>query len=90
MLLQGCSDWLREEDSSKLTYDYYSTEKGIDAALVSVYSYMRWGAKERSDMMNELGVDLFTEARDGGGTFFESYSGHIAFLNFQWGHLPAF
>lgn len=66
MLLQGCSDWLREEDSSKLTYDYYSTEKGIDAALVSVYSYMRWGAKERSDMMNELGVDLFTEARDGG------------------------
>ena len=32
----------------------------------------------------------FTEARDGGGTFFESYSGHIAFLNFQWGHLPAF
>ena len=29
----------------------------------------------------------FTEARDGGGTFFESYSGHIAFLNFQWGHL---
>ena len=66
MLLQGCSDWLREEDSSTLTYDYYSTEKGIDAALVSVYSYMRWGAKERSDMMNELGVDLFTEARDGG------------------------
>lgn len=66
MLLQGCSDWLREEDSSKLTYNYYSTEKGIDAALVSVYSYMRWGAKERSDMMNELGVDLFTEARDGG------------------------
>ena len=41
--------------------------KGVDAALVATYSYMRWGAgnKARYNMMTELGVDLFTEARDG-------------------------
>lgn len=66
-LVSGCSDWLQEDDSSKLTYDFYATEKGIDAALVATYSYMRWGAgdKARYNMMTELGVDLFTEARDG-------------------------
>ena len=42
-MASGCSDWLHEDDSSKLTYDFYSTEKGIDAALVATYSYMRWG-----------------------------------------------
>ena len=66
-LVSGCSDWLQEDDSSKLTYDFYATEKGIDAALVATYSYIRWGAgdKARYNMMTELGVDLFTEARDG-------------------------
>ena len=37
-LVSGCSDWLQEDDSSKLTYDFYATEKGIDAALVATYS----------------------------------------------------
>ena len=66
-MVSGCSDWLHEDDSSKLTYDFYSTEQGIDAALVATYSYMRWGAgnKARYNMMTEMGVDLFTEARDG-------------------------
>jgi len=43
---------------SKLTYDFYSTEQGIDAALVATYSYMRWGAgnKARYNMMTEMGV----------------------------------
>lgn len=67
LMITSCSDWLREEDASKLTYDFYATEQGIDAALVATYSYMRWGAgdKARYNMMTELGVDLFTEARDG-------------------------
>lgn len=65
--LTACSDWLKEEDASKLIYDFYATEQGIDAALVATYSYMRWGAgnKARFNMMTKMGVDLMTEARDG-------------------------
>lgn len=32
LMITSCSDWLREEDASKLTYDFYATEQGIDAA----------------------------------------------------------
>ena len=47
-MVSGCSDWLHEDDSSKLTYDFYSTEQGIDAALVATYSSMRWGAGNKA------------------------------------------
>ena len=41
--LAGCSDWLSEDGAPKLTYDYYETKEGVDAAVVSAYSYLRWG-----------------------------------------------
>ncbi|MDR0573342.1 MAG: RagB/SusD family nutrient uptake outer membrane protein [Tannerella sp.] len=64
--ITGCSDWLSEDDAPKLTYDYYETEEGVDAALHAAYSFLRWGCGgERFSVLTELGTDLFTAGNDG-------------------------
>ena len=64
--LAGCSDWLSEDGAPKLTYDYYETKEGVDAAVVSAYSYLRWGCGgERFDVLTEMGTDLFIAGSDG-------------------------
>lgn len=62
----SCSDWLSEKGAPKLTYDYYGTEQGVDAAVIAAYSFLRWGCGgERYDVMTEMGTDLFTSGSDG-------------------------
>lgn len=62
----GCSDWLSEDGAPKLTYDYYGTEEGVDAAVAAAYSFLRWGCgNERYDVLTEMGTDLFTAGSDG-------------------------
>jgi hypothetical protein len=64
--ISGCSDWLSEDDAPKLTYDYYETEEGVEAALHAAYSFLRWGCGgERFSVLTELGTDLFTAGNDG-------------------------
>lgn len=64
--LLGCSDWLSEDGAPKLTYDYYDTQEGVDAAVISAYNYLRWGCGgERFDVLTEMGTDLFTAGSDG-------------------------
>lgn len=64
--LVSCSDWLSEDGAPKLTYDYYKTKEGVDAAVISVYSYLRWGCGgERYDVLTEQGTDLFIAGSDG-------------------------
>lgn len=62
----GCADWLSEDGAPKLTYDYYETKEGVDAAVISAYSYLRWGCGgERFDVLTEMGTDLFVAGSDG-------------------------
>lgn len=62
----SCSDWLSEDGAPKLTYDYYGTEEGVDAAVAAAYSFLRWGCgNERYDVLTEMGTDLFTAGSDG-------------------------
>lgn len=64
--LAGCSDWLSEDGAPKLTYDYYETKEGVNAAVISAYSYLRWGCGgERFDVLTEMGTDLFVAGSDG-------------------------
>ncbi|MDR2921036.1 MAG: RagB/SusD family nutrient uptake outer membrane protein [Tannerella sp.] len=79
-ITSGCSDWLSEDDAPKITYDYYETEDGINAAIVAAYGYLRWGVGgERFDVMTEMGTDLFTEGEDGSNR--ESFNKYATQLN---------
>ncbi len=41
-------------------------KEGVDAAVVSAYSYLRWGCGgERFDVLTEMGTDLFIAGSDG-------------------------
>lgn len=62
----SCADWLSEDGAPKLTYNYYTTEEGVEASVIAAYSYLRWGCgDERFDVLTEMGTDLFTAGSDG-------------------------
>lgn len=76
----GCADWLSEDEAPKMTYDYYGTEQGVDAAVAAAYSFLRWGCgSERYDVLTELGADLFTAGSDGNNK--TSFNGYGTQLN---------
>lgn len=82
----GCSDWLSEDDAPKMSYDYYETEAGVEAAITAGYHFMRWGVGgERFDVMTEMGTDLFTEGEDGSNR--ESFNKYATQLNPDYGIL---
>ena len=72
---KACTNWLSEDGAPKMTYDYYGTEQGVDAAVAAAYSFLRWGCGgERYDVLTELGTDLFTAGSDGKNkTSFNAY-----------------
>lgn len=76
----SCSNWLSEDDAPVMSYDYYESEAGVNAAIIAAYTFMRWGVGgERSNIMNELGTDLFTEGED--GSYRESFNKYATQLN---------
>lgn len=60
----GCSSWLEEDDAPTLSYDFYETEEGVDAAITAAYSYLRWGAGGGQQTLSEAGTDLFFDGED--------------------------
>ena len=82
----GCSDWLSEDDAPVMSYDYYETEAGVNAAIAAGYNFLRWGVGgERFDVMTEMGTDLFTEGEDGSNR--ESFNKYATQLNPDYGIL---
>lgn len=80
LMTSGCSNWLSEEDAPVMSYDYYETEAGVEAAVVAAYGFLRWGVGgERMDVLTEDGTDLFTEGED--GTYRESFNKYATQLN---------
>ena len=66
LVTSSCSNWLSEDDAPVMSYDYYETEEGVNAAITAAYGFLRWGVGgERFDVLTELGTDLFTEGEDG-------------------------
>ena len=43
LLLSSCESWLSEDGAPIMSYDYYETEEGVEAAIVAAYGYLRWG-----------------------------------------------
>ena len=37
----GCSSWLSEDDAPVMSYDYYETEAGVNAAITAAYGFLR-------------------------------------------------
>lgn len=76
----SCSSWLSEDDAPVMSYDYYETEEGVNAAITAAYGFLRWGVGgERFDVLTELGTDLFTEGEDGSNR--ESFNKYATQLN---------
>lgn len=80
LVTSSCSSWLSEDDAPKLSYDYYGTEQGVDAAIIAAYGFLRWGVGgENFDVLTENGTDLFTEGED--GSYRESFNQYATQLN---------
>ena len=60
----GCSGWLEEDDAPKLSYDFYETEEGVDAAITAAYTFLRWGANGGQQTLSESGTDLMVDGED--------------------------
>ncbi|WP_127130632.1 RagB/SusD family nutrient uptake outer membrane protein [Pseudoflavitalea rhizosphaerae] len=66
----ACKKYLAEEVVSSVSYQLYTTEKGIEGALVSAYNTLRQGVtSERKLTLSDAGTDLFTLGSDGNAAF---------------------
>lgn len=70
LLGTACKKFLKEDVVSSVTYQLYTTEKGIEGALVSAYNTLRMGVSgERKLTLSDAGTDLFTLGSDGNPAF---------------------
>lgn len=70
----SCNDFLEEKVVSKATMAYYDTPEGIDAAVNSIYSKMRWPfSGERFHNYALFGTDLFMSATGTHGNAWDQY-----------------
>lgn len=70
----SCKDFLEEEPLSQATYDYYSTEKGVEDLVNSAYAELRFLFNgEQSFTLFNYGVDEYMQAADGQNKYFDSY-----------------
>lgn len=66
----ACKKYLTEDVVSSVSYQLYTTEKGIEGALVSAYNTLRAGvSSERKLTLSDAGTDLFTLGSDGNAAF---------------------
>lgn len=66
----ACKKYLTEDVVSSVSYQLYTTEKGIEGALVSAYNTLRMGVSgERKLTLSDAGTDLFTLGSDGNPAF---------------------
>ncbi|UYQ91795.1 RagB/SusD family nutrient uptake outer membrane protein [Chitinophaga horti] len=66
----SCKKYLNEEIISDVSYQLYTTEKGIEGALTAAYNTMRIGVMgERALTFSDAGTDLFALGSDGNPAF---------------------
>lgn len=90
LVLPSCKKYLREELVSGVSYDFYNSETGIEAALNSAYSELRtpYGS-EHAFTFTEYGTDTYTEGSDGGNkSSFNEYGSTLnathSFVEYMW------
>lgn len=79
-LLSSCSDFLKEEQTTSRSMDYYKTEEGIEALSVATYYQVLsapFGAESYYCYTN-YGTDEFQEGGDGSNAMFNSYDVGLA------------
>lgn len=86
----SCKKYLHENLVSGISYDFYNSESGIEAALNSAYSELRtpYGG-EYGFTFAQYGTDAYTEGSDGGNkSSFNEYGSSLnsthSFLDFMW------
>jgi len=72
----SCDDFLDEKTISNATFQYYDTPEGIDAAVSSLHTKMRWPFEsERFYLYSMFGTDLFMSATGTHGNAWDQYQG---------------
>jgi hypothetical protein len=66
-IVSSCDSFLEEKVVSGVSYDFFETKTGIEAAVNGAYTTMRWYVGgERYYCLTEYGVDYVWEGADGG------------------------
>lgn len=66
-IFSSCDSYLEEKVISGVSYDFFETKTGIEAAVNGAYTTMRWYVGgERYYCFTEYGVDYIWEGADGG------------------------
>ncbi len=77
MTTVSCSDFLKEELTTKRNTEYLQTEEGIADLSVALYENLRFHfSREHSVAFTENGVDEFTVGGDGSNASWNSYDGN--------------
>jgi starch-binding outer membrane protein, SusD/RagB family len=71
----SCQKFLEEEQVSNVSYEFYDTEKGIEALVLSAYEPLRfWQSGENGIQMSLLGTDIHRFTGVASGTEFHLYT----------------
>lgn len=77
----SCQDFLVEKQVSGVSYEFYDTEKGIEALVWAAYEPLRFWANEEGIRLSNLGTDIYTNTRVASGNEFHLYTADINSTN---------
>ena len=77
----SCQDYLVEKQVSNVSYEFYDTEKGVEALVLAAYEPLRFWANEEGIRMSNMGTDLYTYTRVSSGNEFHLYTADINSTN---------
>lgn len=70
LMSTACKKYLTEDVVSSVSYQLYTTEKGIEGAAIAAYNTLRMGvSSERKLTLSDAGTDLFGLGSDGNPSF---------------------
>ncbi len=77
----SCENFLDEEQVSNISYEFYNTEKGIEALVWAAYEPLRFWSGEPGIRLSNLGTDIGTYTRVSSGNEFHLYTADINSTN---------
>ena len=77
----SCQDYLVEKQVSNVSYEFYDTEKGIEALVLAAYEPLRFWANEEGIRLSNMGTDIYTYTRVSSGNEFHLYTADINSTN---------
>lgn len=81
--LFSCEKFLREEQVSNVSYEFYNTEQGIESLVWSCYAPLRSLVNDQYGLnLSQLGTDIYATTRVAAGNEFHLYTADINSANY--------